>query len=51
VDIDPAVVTKLVDRGTVQATGIVTDVGLFLMELDEELRRQAAGREAECQAS
>ncbi|MDO8629396.1 MAG: hypothetical protein Q7R41_02790, partial [Phycisphaerales bacterium] len=42
VDIDPAVVTKLVDRGTAQATGVVTDVGLFLVELEQELRRQAA---------
>ena len=30
VDINPAVVTKLVDRGTSQAIGIVTDVGTFL---------------------
>jgi lysine-ketoglutarate reductase/saccharopine dehydrogenase-like protein (TIGR00300 family) len=51
VDIDPAVVTKLVDRGTVQATGIVTDVGLFLMELDQELRRQSSGKEIKCRAS
>jgi lysine-ketoglutarate reductase/saccharopine dehydrogenase-like protein (TIGR00300 family) len=30
VDIHPAVVTKLTDRGSVESTGIVTDVGLFL---------------------
>lgn len=30
VDINPAVVTKLADRGTAQAVGVVTDVGLFL---------------------
>ncbi|MEM7164882.1 MAG: TIGR00300 family protein [Planctomycetota bacterium] len=30
VDIHPAVVTKLCDRGSAQAHGIVTDVGLFL---------------------
>ena len=30
VDINPAVVTKLSDRGSVESTGIVTDVGLFL---------------------
>ena len=29
-DINPAVVTKVSDRGTGQAVGIVTDVGLFL---------------------
>jgi lysine-ketoglutarate reductase/saccharopine dehydrogenase-like protein (TIGR00300 family) len=33
VDINPAVVTKLADRGTHQALGIVTDVGLFVREL------------------
>lgn len=30
VDINPAVVTKLSDRGSSQAIGVVTDVGLFL---------------------
>ena len=30
VDINPATVTKLADRGSAQATGVVTDVGLFL---------------------
>ncbi len=30
VDINPAVVTKVSDRGTGQAVGVVTDVGLFL---------------------
>jgi lysine-ketoglutarate reductase/saccharopine dehydrogenase-like protein (TIGR00300 family) len=30
VDINPAAVTKLADRGSVESTGIVTDVGLFL---------------------
>jgi lysine-ketoglutarate reductase/saccharopine dehydrogenase-like protein (TIGR00300 family) len=30
VDINPAVVTKLADRGTAQAVGVVTDVGLLL---------------------
>ena len=30
VDINPAVPTKVSDRGTGQATGVVTDVGLFL---------------------
>ena len=33
VDINPAVVTKLVDRGSFQAVGIVTDVEPFLHEL------------------
>ena len=30
VDINPAVATKLADRGSIESTGIVTDVGLFL---------------------
>ncbi|ODS40222.1 TIGR00300 family protein [Candidatus Altiarchaeales archaeon WOR_SM1_SCG] len=37
VDINPSVVTKLMDRGTAQALGIVTDVGEFLPELVKEL--------------
>lgn len=37
VDIHPAVVTKLVDRGSAQAWGVVTDVGLFLRLLADEL--------------
>jgi lysine-ketoglutarate reductase/saccharopine dehydrogenase-like protein (TIGR00300 family) len=38
VDINPAVVTKLADRGSTQTVGIVTDVGLFLHQLAEALR-------------
>jgi lysine-ketoglutarate reductase/saccharopine dehydrogenase-like protein (TIGR00300 family) len=37
VDINPATVTKLIDRGTAQAIGIVTDVGTFLPALAAEL--------------
>ena len=37
VDINPATVTKLSDRGSSQAKGIVTDVGLFLEQLAVEL--------------
>jgi lysine-ketoglutarate reductase/saccharopine dehydrogenase-like protein (TIGR00300 family) len=37
VDINPAVVTKLSDRGSTQTIGIVTDVGLFLHQLAEKL--------------
>jgi lysine-ketoglutarate reductase/saccharopine dehydrogenase-like protein (TIGR00300 family) len=33
IDINPAVVTKLADRGSSQAIGIVSDVGLFLKAL------------------
>ena len=37
VDINPAVVTKLSDRGSSQTVGIVTDVGLFLHQLSTQL--------------
>jgi len=37
VDINPAVVTKLADRGSFQAAGLVTDAELFLQELAETL--------------
>jgi lysine-ketoglutarate reductase/saccharopine dehydrogenase-like protein (TIGR00300 family) len=37
VDINPATVTKLADRGSAQAVGIVTDIGLFLEQLAHEL--------------
>jgi hypothetical protein len=37
VDINPATVTKLADRGSAQAVGIVTDIGLFLEGLAREL--------------
>ena len=37
VDINPAVVTKLADRGSSQTIGLVTDVGLFLHQLAKGL--------------
>jgi lysine-ketoglutarate reductase/saccharopine dehydrogenase-like protein (TIGR00300 family) len=37
IDINPAVVTKLGDRGSSQTVGIVTDTGLFLHQLAETL--------------
>ncbi len=37
VDINPATVTKLADRGSAQAVGIVTDIGLFLEQLAHNL--------------
>jgi lysine-ketoglutarate reductase/saccharopine dehydrogenase-like protein (TIGR00300 family) len=39
VDINPAVVTKLADRGSWQAVGLVTDAELFLRELADALER------------
>jgi hypothetical protein len=44
VDINPAVATKLSDRGSFQTIGIVTDVGLFLDELVAELETASATR-------
>jgi lysine-ketoglutarate reductase/saccharopine dehydrogenase-like protein (TIGR00300 family) len=38
VDINPAVVTKLADRGSSQTIGVVTDVGLFLRQLASALQ-------------
>jgi lysine-ketoglutarate reductase/saccharopine dehydrogenase-like protein (TIGR00300 family) len=42
VDINQAVVTKLADRGSHQALGLVTDVGLFLRTLADQLCSDAA---------
>lgn len=41
VDISQPVVTKLVDRGTAQAVGIVTDVGAFLPMVADHLEKMA----------
>src|ERR1700736_183779 len=40
VDINPAVVTKLADRGSIESIGVVTDVGLFLSFLVQQIRVQ-----------
>lgn len=37
VDINPATITKLLDRGTAHAVGVVSDVGVFLKMLADEL--------------
>ncbi|MCU0299261.1 MAG: TIGR00300 family protein [Candidatus Nanopelagicales bacterium] len=37
VDINPSTVTKLSDRGSAQAQGVVTDIGLFLEQLALDL--------------
>lgn len=42
VDINPASVTKLMDRGTTQAIGIVSDAGTFLPLLARQLELQGA---------
>lgn len=38
VDINPAVVTKLADRGSLESVGVVTDVGLFVKLLVQKIR-------------
>jgi lysine-ketoglutarate reductase/saccharopine dehydrogenase-like protein (TIGR00300 family) len=43
VDIHAPVVTKLADRGSAQTLGVVTDVGLFLRLLVEEVRAAHSG--------
>lgn len=42
IDINPATVTKLMDRGSSQTVGIVTDVEPFLREIVTELRKGSA---------
>ena len=44
VDISQPVVTKLIDRGTAQAIGIVTDVGAFLPIIVEHLKEFSGSR-------
>ena len=39
IDINPATVTKLTDRGSIQTVGIVTDAEPFLRALVSELGR------------
>jgi len=39
VDINPASLTKLMDRGSFQTVGVVSDSGLFLRQLTESLRQ------------
>jgi lysine-ketoglutarate reductase/saccharopine dehydrogenase-like protein (TIGR00300 family) len=39
VDINPSVVTKLSDRGSIESVGVVTDVGLFLSLLVQQLEK------------
>jgi len=38
-DINPASVTKLLDRGSTQAVGVISDIGTFLPLLAEEIKR------------
>ena len=47
VDINPAVATKVSDRGTGQAIGVVTDVGLFLDHLCRALVPEVRGMKRE----
>ena len=45
VDINPAVVTKLADRGSAQTVAVVTDVGLFLSLLAERYATTSGPKE------
>jgi len=45
VDINPSTVTKLMDRGSAQAIGLVTDIGIFLPRLAEEIEKIEKGGE------
>jgi len=48
VDINPSTVTKLMDRGSAQAIGLVTDIGIFLPGWRRRLKGlRAGGREGE----
>ncbi|MCJ7443442.1 MAG: TIGR00300 family protein [Methanotrichaceae archaeon] len=47
VDINPATVTKLMDRGSAQAIGLVTDIGIFLPHLVNEIQRQEVERKSD----
>jgi hypothetical protein len=48
VDINPATVTKLMDRGSTQTVGVVTDVEPFLRALVHELVQGQPSASAEC---
>jgi hypothetical protein len=37
IDINPLAITKLIDRGSAQTIGIITDVGSFLPLLTSEI--------------
>ncbi|MHC1625694.1 MAG: ornithine cyclodeaminase, nickel-pincer nucleotide-dependent [Methermicoccaceae archaeon] len=39
VDVNPAAVTKLMDRGSAQAMGLITDVGVFFPMLVESIKK------------
>jgi lysine-ketoglutarate reductase/saccharopine dehydrogenase-like protein (TIGR00300 family) len=49
IDINPSTVTKLMDRGSAQAIGLVTDIGTFLPQLAEEVQKlEIGGEKADC---
>ena len=50
VDINPAVVTKLADRGSIESVGVVTDVGLFLSLLVQQVLTQRPSATEELKA-
>ncbi len=46
VDINPATVTKLMDRGSIQTVGVVSDAEPFLRELVQELKQSESSTKA-----
>lgn len=50
VDINQSTVTKLMDRGSFQSVGIITDVGLFIRELAEKLAPEELRRAGDVEA-
>jgi lysine-ketoglutarate reductase/saccharopine dehydrogenase-like protein (TIGR00300 family) len=48
VDINPASLTKLMDRGTMQAIGVVSDAGTFLPLLAKQLEIQSKNEKKSC---
>jgi Uncharacterized conserved protein len=50
IDINPASVTKLLDRGSTQAVGVISDIGTFLPLLAEEVEklRESIGQAKLC---
>lgn len=44
-DINPSTVTKLMDRGTTQAIGVVSDAGTFIPMLLRQIRRMTGKSE------
>jgi len=49
VDINPAAVTKLLDRGSTQAAGVISDIGTLRPLLAEEIEKLKANTQSNFQ--